>query len=69
MRPKVPDKNVVIEFESNGKVFFSRKLKHIIPSEMLNININLKPQEIGKTITVNINKSEEKSEDKGEAME
>lgn len=62
MRPKVPDKNVIIEFESNGKVFFSRKLKHIIPSEMLNININLKPQEIEKTITININKSQDKEE-------
>jgi NADPH-dependent 2,4-dienoyl-CoA reductase/sulfur reductase-like enzyme len=62
LRPKVPDKNVQIEFESNGKIFFKRKLKHIIPSEMLNININLKPEEIGKTISININKSEDKEE-------
>ncbi|MBN2157483.1 MAG: FAD-dependent oxidoreductase [Candidatus Lokiarchaeota archaeon] len=62
-RPKSPDKNCIIEFVSNEKVFDKRKAKHIIPSEMLIYKIKLNPEEIGEKITINIKKNLKKSKE------
>jgi NADPH-dependent 2,4-dienoyl-CoA reductase/sulfur reductase-like enzyme len=56
-RPKAPDKECIIEFVSNGKVFDKRKVKHIIPSEMLNYKIKIDPKLVGGDITIHIKKA------------
>ena len=55
-RPKVPDKDCIIEFVSKGKVFDKRKSKHIIPSEMLNYKIKMNPEMVDTDITIHIKK-------------
>lgn len=63
MRPKLPDKDVIIEFISKGKTFYKRKMSHIIPSEMINLKIKLTPENVESEITINIIKQEPKSEE------
>ena len=63
-RPRFPDKDVLIEFVSNDKVVYKRKVKHVIPSEMLNIKVKLNPAEIKNDILIRISKTNIKSEDK-----
>ncbi|MHA1820214.1 MAG: NAD(P)/FAD-dependent oxidoreductase [Promethearchaeota archaeon] len=58
-RPKKPDHDVIVQFISNGKQIYKRKMKHIIPSEMIIMNVNLKREELGDDITINIKKQEE----------
>ncbi|MHA1730224.1 MAG: NAD(P)/FAD-dependent oxidoreductase [Promethearchaeota archaeon] len=59
-RVKKPDKNCTIEFVSKKKIFFKRKAKHVIPSEMFNIKVQLNLQEIGEEIIINIGKAKKK---------
>ena len=56
-RPKIPDKECIIEFVSKGKIFDKRKAKHIIPSEMIIHKIAIKPEDMGENITINIRKN------------
>lgn len=53
-RPKHPESDIIVEFVSKGKVFYTRKQKHVIPSEMLNLKVTLKPEELGNEIKINI---------------
>jgi NADPH-dependent 2,4-dienoyl-CoA reductase/sulfur reductase-like enzyme len=55
-RSKNPDKDCVIEFVSKNRVFYKRRAKHVIPSEMFNIKVQPKLKELGNTITINIKK-------------
>ncbi|MBD3352557.1 MAG: FAD-dependent oxidoreductase [Candidatus Lokiarchaeota archaeon] len=62
-RPRSPARNVIVEFISNGEVFYKRKKKHVIPSEMLNLKVKLKTDQLGKNITINIRNREQAKED------
>jgi len=65
-RPRFPDNDIVIEFQSMGKVFFERKEKHILPSEMVNVNVKFAPDIVGDEVIVNIRRAEPKKEEKKE---
>ena len=58
MRPRFPDKNVVVQFISKNNVFYSKKLSHVIPSEMINLTVNLDIAKLSDSIEVNIVPSE-----------
>jgi thioredoxin reductase len=42
-RPKAPDKNAQVEIESDGAVLLTRKHRHVIPSEMINLTAKIDP--------------------------
>jgi len=46
-RVKRPDRRILIQFkDQNNKVIFKRKRRYVIPSEMIELNLNLKELEI-----------------------
>jgi len=50
-RVKYPDRRVIIQFkDENNKVIYKRKKVYVIPSEMIELNLNLK--EIGVEMTI-----------------
>ena len=53
-RVKGPKQNQRIELVSNDQVIYSKKSKFVIPSEMIILKPELKPDEIGEDIVVNV---------------
>jgi thioredoxin reductase len=53
-RVKIPKNHVTVELITKGKAIYSRKYKYVIPSEMIIIKTNFKPEEIQDSITINI---------------
>ncbi|WP_371803464.1 NAD(P)/FAD-dependent oxidoreductase [Candidatus Lokiarchaeum ossiferum] len=53
-RVKNPRSNIRTQIISKGKVIYSRRHKFVLPSEMININAKLNPEDVGDEITVNV---------------
>ncbi len=66
-RPKNPDKECIIEFSSSDEVFYSKKVKHVIPSELLIYKVKISPDEVENEIIINI--YEKPSDIEGEKKE
>ncbi|MHA1584023.1 MAG: NAD(P)/FAD-dependent oxidoreductase [Promethearchaeota archaeon] len=53
-RVKNPRSNIKTEVISKGKIIYSRRHKFVLPSEMIHIKPKLKPEDVGKDLTIKV---------------